>query len=402
VCKSNLPIGVFDGIESLMNKNLLRLEEEVGCEPRFIMLETIHEFAREQLHAFGELADLQKRHAEYFTSHVEEVEPHTRGGPEQTHWLRQLESEHDNLRAAYAWAVEDSDPELGLRLVSSLCHFWYRKGHHDEGKQWISWALSVIDSAAPALRADVYFAAGLVASFANDRDQSKSMYQEALALYQELNSTGEVGRTKVFLSFDSVGIESEYKAALAMCEEGVFLLREIDDKAGVAQALNIVGELTRVHGDMPRAKEAYEECLEIAREIGDTLREGIQYLNLGAISLKEGDYKRAQALTLKSLRLSEEIDLIIFTTDALSSLAQAAEVQGDLKQAAVLFGAAERLYEIHGFTPQLSDAPGYEHSRVRLQEKLDSESFEAARLQGWNMSKAEAVAYALDESLLES
>jgi predicted ATPase len=91
----------------------------VGGEPRFVMLETIHEYARERLEESGEEQEIKHAHAEYFLALAEEAEPELEGA-DQLEWLERLEEEHDNLRAALSWSLGGGDAELGLRIAGAL------------------------------------------------------------------------------------------------------------------------------------------------------------------------------------------------------------------------------------------------------------------------------------------
>ena len=397
VCCQDLHIDVLDGLTSLLNKNLLRLEEGDDCEPRFTMLETIHEFGRERLEESDEAEDMLRRHAEYFTALAERAEPHTRGGADQMRWLRRLEAEHDNLRAMYRWSMDHGEVQLGLRLVGALGHFWWRQGHFAEGQQWTEKALEVIEGAPTAVRASVFDAAGKVFFYLDDPASSKRVLGEALALYRELGARRDIGWTLIHLSMPSVGLRDEYEQAVATCEEGLDLLREADDKSGIAQALTNLGELARLHGDFPRAKEAYEECLNVAREIGDKLREGIVLINLGLTAQQGGDAERAQALLQQSLTLALEIEHLVLKVDTLAYLAGPANALGHLERAARLIGAAEGLYNIHGFSFQGGDMPEFERGKANVREQLDEATFKAFWAEGQAMSLEQAIAYAQEE-----
>ncbi len=143
-----LEIDLLDGVESLVAKSLLRREESTTREPRFVMLETIHEFAREKLEESGEAEELRRQHALHFMKLAEEAEPEVRG-PRQVEWLERLEKDHDNFRAALTWVrkedvegvegkIEEPQPvDIGLRIVGALHRFWMHRGHFTEGRQQI-------------------------------------------------------------------------------------------------------------------------------------------------------------------------------------------------------------------------------------------------------------------------
>jgi len=398
VCCHDLPFDALDGLVLLLNKNLLRHEEGPEGEPRFTMLETIHEYARERLRDSGQAQDTHRRHAEYFTSLAERAEPFTRGGPHQLRWLRQLEAEHENMRAAYAWSMQDGDIELGLRLVGVLTFFWWRQGHYAEGQKWTKRAVEASRDVPLSVRANVFFAAGFLSKMYSQQERSKQMFRTALEIYKDLGSRRDMGWTLISLSFLSFERPDEYKQAVADCEESLTLLRELDDKPGVAQGLMIRGELARMHGDLPRAKKAYEESLNIAHEIGDQLREAVMLGFLGLVALREGKAEHARARYQQSLSLSEDIGHIVGVVDSLAGLAEAAENLGQLNRSARLFSAADAFYEMYGFVLHTIYRLEYDRSKARVREQLDRETFNALSAEGQAMSLEEAIAYAQEES----
>ena len=397
VCVADLSIDVLDGLESLLNKNLLHLEEGPEGEPRFVMLETIHEFARDQLDNMGETAQVRSRHAEFFTRLAERADPYTRGGPDQMRWLRRLEAEHDNLRTAYAWSNPDEELDLALRLVGALGFFWWRLGLYAEGLQWTTWAMDKSADAPTPIRANILHAASIVHHYLNEHDDAKQMFLRALALYRELKSQHDIGWTLAHMSYSSIGRRDEYEQAISLAEEGLALLLEINDQPGVAHAFNVLGELARLQGDLSRAKEAYIKCLDIYREIGDRMRETFQLINLAFIAQNEGNHAEAQVLVQQSITIGLEIGHIVLTADKFSALAGTAAAQNDPKRAARLYGAADRLYETGGFIPQAADIVEFERDKSMVREQLNAEAYKVAWSKGWEMSLEEGIAYALGD-----
>jgi len=397
VCCHDLFLDVLDGLVSLLNKSLLWQEEGPESEPRFIMLETIHEYARERLQESGEAQDIHRRHSEYFTSLAERAEPHTRGGREQLRWLRRLEAEHDNLRATHHWSTEAEEVELELQLVGSLGYFWWRHGHFSEGQQWIERALTLIEDAPAAVRARVLAAAGRVAFNQNDPAAGERVLGQALEIYREIGTERDIGWTLIHLAMPFAGRPDEYEHAQALTEEGLGLLRETDDQPGVAQALTNLGDQARLQGDLHRAIEAFEESLKIAREIGDKLRETIALLNIGLVAQNGGDAEHAQALLMESLSLAEEISHLVMKVDSLGYLASVSEALGRPEHAARLFGAVKALHNTYGFGAQGTDLPEWERSMARVGEQLGGVTFDSLWAEGQAMSLEEAIAYALEK-----
>jgi len=119
ICDPEGNLDVLEAVESLLEDSLLRREEGEGAESRFAMLETVQEYAREKLEESGESEEVKRRHAEYFLALAEEADPELKG-PNQLQWLQRLETEHDNMRAALTWALQQEKVELGLRPYGSL------------------------------------------------------------------------------------------------------------------------------------------------------------------------------------------------------------------------------------------------------------------------------------------
>ena len=150
--EGDLPVDAFEGVSSLLDKSLLRQEEGPNGEPRFVMLETVHEFAREKLEESAEAEEIKRAHAEYFLTLAEEAYPELRG-PDQLQWLERLEAEHDNMRAALSWALERKEVEVALRLGGALWWFWWMRGYHSEGRRWLEEALAIEGRGSPEVRA---------------------------------------------------------------------------------------------------------------------------------------------------------------------------------------------------------------------------------------------------------
>ena len=138
--RGDLPTDVFDGASSLLDKSLLRQEEEAIGEPRFVMLETIHEFAQVKLEESGEVEAVRRAHAEYFLALAEEAEPRLWGADDAT-WLDRLKQDHDNMRAALSWAIEQEEATLALRVGGAFGGSGTWKATYGEGRRWLEAAL---------------------------------------------------------------------------------------------------------------------------------------------------------------------------------------------------------------------------------------------------------------------
>jgi non-specific serine/threonine protein kinase len=154
VCNAggDLAVEVLEGVESLVEKNLLKQREGRDGEPRFWMLETLQEYAREKLVQSGAAAALEREHARYFMGLAEQAEPHlTGGGQQEKEWLGRLEEEHDNIRAALRWARADKGSaaeraegvRVGLRLAGAMGRFWEVSGYWREAREQLAGLLAL-------------------------------------------------------------------------------------------------------------------------------------------------------------------------------------------------------------------------------------------------------------------
>ena len=143
-------------------------------------------YARDRLRESGEEAEWQSRHLAYFVALAEEAEPELPGA-EQAEWLRRLEEEHENLRAALEWSLLEARSKGGLRLCGALQRFWWTRGHFTEGRQWCTRILCRAGAEERTQeRANVLNAAGVLAYFQGDYPAARALYEESLAIRREL------------------------------------------------------------------------------------------------------------------------------------------------------------------------------------------------------------------------
>jgi predicted ATPase/class 3 adenylate cyclase len=437
---------VLDGVSSLVETSLLRQEEggletEEAEEPRFVLLETLHEYAREALAARGETERFGARHAAYCLALAEEAESHLRG-PEQGAWLARLEREHDNLRAALGWAGEQGERrETGLRLAAALWRFWSMRGHLSEGRRWLEGAIATVGGgagqAAGAAWAAALHGAGNLAWEQGDYGRARALVEESLALVREMGNRqgvaaslndlgvvayeqGEYGRAAalheeslalfrevgdrwgIAISLSYLGhrasVQGEYGRARALLEESLVLARGLGDRRVIALSLNSLGEVARVQGEYERARALYEESLALFRELGDKRSVAIPLVNLGLVAQAQGEYERVRALYEESLALSREVGDKPGIAHGLEGLASTALEPGAAPAVgawgARLLGAADALRAAIGAPLPPTDQAPVERTVVSLRAALGDDAYEAAWAEGQALTLEEAVALA--------
>ena len=142
----------LEAISGLVGQSLVFVQPLDETTPRYRMLETIREFAIEQLDASGEAGETRRRHAEFFRDLAERAEPMLLGTPERRTWNAQLERDHDNVRAALAWSMSaDGVLAVGVALAGALGWFWLMSGRLQEAESWYARLLARRDEADDSL-----------------------------------------------------------------------------------------------------------------------------------------------------------------------------------------------------------------------------------------------------------
>ncbi len=369
VCNPELSLVVLDGLESLLNKNLLYSEEGRTGETRFYMLETIHEYAREKHRETAEEENLKRRHARYFLELAEraEVEIH---GVKQEYWYARLADELDNIRAVLIRTIMDAHFEFGARLASALREFWYWNGCFSESSMWINSILESAKDISPAIQAKTLNASSRLAFACGDHAEGERFARQALSLAREINDKENSAWAHIWLSSHIMASDERIKEAITLSEEGLRLFRELDHKAGVTFGLNMLGELARLDNDYPRAGLFYNECLAISKELGNRQRASICYGNLSYVAYHQGDYDQAINFCKKAANLFGSLQLEYMNAILLGMISGPIGARGDPERAAVLLAASERQLEIMGAGIQPGEALEINQFKKAVKEQL--------------------------------
>ena len=435
--EGDLPVDAFEGVSSLVDKSLLGQEEGPGGEPRFVMLETIHEFAREKLQGSGEAEEIKRVHAQYFLTLAEEAHPELLGA-NQLQWLEKLEAEHDNMRAALNWALERNEAEVALRMGGALWWFWSVRGYYSEGRRWLEEGQAMNGRGSPESRAMALAGAGALASQQGDLDraqeaceeglellehqarerseaklcllaglgwvalqreehgQAQQLFEEGLALSRKMSDTWWLASSLLDLALVS-NSRGDSERATELYEQSMDLFRERGDKQNLAFCLNNLGMVAYSQGDLGRATQLTEEGVALFRELGARGDVAIGLYNLGWVALLQNDLGRAADLYRESLSLSWETGLNPLIQMALEGFACVAGAKGEAQRAARLWGAAQALHEAKG---NLRDTDFLAEADARIsavRSGMGEEGWEEGWRKGRAMTLDGAVSYALEE-----
>jgi predicted ATPase/class 3 adenylate cyclase/DNA-binding CsgD family transcriptional regulator len=349
---------VLEGMASLLDKSLLQHIERDGGEPRYMMLETIREYGLEVLASGGEAQATRQAHAAYYLTLAEQAEPEV-NGQQQLIWFERLEREHDNLRAALSWLLEQGSDglrsELALRLSGALLRFWEIRGYLSEGRHWLELALDKSSGVRSAMRAKALMGAGELAAIQHDFDQAETLCGEGLALYRELGDRRGSATALSILGF-AASTRDNYAAARALLEEALALFREVGDSGGSAFALNRLAMVLFYQGEYVRAQGLLEESLVLTKEGGDVRNHALSLVLLGLVLLFQGDLAQAYERLEESRAVSSEVGYKRNIGLSIFYLGLVAFQQGDVAAARLLLEESLVLFKEVGERGRIAEA----------------------------------------------
>jgi predicted ATPase/DNA-binding CsgD family transcriptional regulator len=386
---------VLDLLSRMVDKSLVLVVEQAG-EARYRLLETIRQYGREKLERSGEEAGIRRCHAGFLLELAEEAGPELKG-PRQGEWLERLDREHDNLRAAMRWLLEEGEAEAAVRLAWALWLFWFHRGHQDEARGWIEGVLAKGDALPAGLRAKVLYADGVMSWGLRENSDTIRLLEESRALFRRAED-----RHSEALALAATGIPTlqrgDVERATAILEEGIELLRQAGDKWETSFMLAHLGMIYLDRDESARAARHFEESLALSREVGHKFSGCVSLTNLARAAQARGDHERAAGLYAEGLALAVELGDKANAAYCLEGLARVTSARGDQERAVRIFGTAEALLEAAG-------DPLYAHAQDRayygrvvdaLRSRLDEETFRAAWSEGRAMEMEQAVEYALE------
>jgi len=309
VCAGQVEGGTsaLDAVGALVDQSLLRQAQGPESEPRFGMLENIREFGLECLRAAGEWEQARRAHTAYFLALAEQAEA-ALTGPQQNLWLDRLEAEHDNLRAALAWAEEQGEIETGLRLGAALWRFWVMRTHMREGQERLRRLLALPGAGArTSERARALHGLGTITNEISEFSMARRFLEESLSIWRELGDRKGTATALNGLAWVTSQL-GDFGMAGSLSEEALVLNRELGEKRGVAVALFNLGSFALGWSDYRAARSFLEQSLVLRREIGD--RRGCAYVqvSLAWVEQEQGNYDRAGAILGDALATLRELN----------------------------------------------------------------------------------------------
>ena len=384
---------VLDPLGSLVENSLVRQQEGDG-EPRFAILDTIAEFARQRLESTGDGQRARDRHAAYFRSLSEAAAPELLGSG-QIGWLERLEAERDNLRAALSHLLATGDISSAVRLARGLL-FWWLHAYVEEGVAWTERILAAGGELPAPVRGMALAEAGVMAFGNADAERATPLLEESLSVFRDSGLEGPMVVPITILG-ELATRRGDYATATELLEDGLERSRASGAGWYTAMQLNFLGQVPEHRGDYRAAEERFAEALTLARRVGDRFLILQSLSNLARVCHEQGDEARERPLLREGLSLAAEVGDDVSIAHYLQSLAALAEADGRMERAGRLEGAAEALRSSWPGSGWL-EAVGAPASAIAAQRSAAAtEAFARGSEMGAEMGRRRAVQYALDE-----
>src|SRR6266511_2025416 len=313
---------------------------------------------------------------------------------DQITWFARLEDEHDNLRAALAFALDTEDSSSALRLVVAVRRFWQIHGLLAEGREALESALAATPDSPSELRSIALNMAGILAGEQGEFEAARVMFEAALDDARAVGSTRTISHALVNLA-NLAFFGGELDRARDLYKESIDYFASLGDIRGQALAKENVGLMALTAGDMAEAVTWLTAALELAREVGDDREIGAASRSLAAAMLELGEAEPAASLLAESLALARELGEPHGIAVCLDTFAGLAATVGEVERAAKLFGASDAIRASIGALRQPDSQILYDRWLARTLAHLDTNTYSTRYEDGRGLTLDEACALAL-------
>jgi tetratricopeptide (TPR) repeat protein len=342
-------VDAFQALATLVDQSLVDewpTPDALADEPRYGMLETIREFAAEQLAASGEIIQAEQLFEAFLVRKVEAAQAGLRG-LEQPLWLDRLEAEHDNLRAAMGRALERGHGSIALQLALRLWEFWWTRGYWREGRDWLERTVALGGSANVVGRAAAEFALGKISLDMGDYEAAEAHLQQSLEARRQLGDA--IGESEVLSAQAMIAVNRlAYDEGRVLGEDALKIARDSGDRRGAAAALRVLGMIAREQGDYDRALGLLDESMTLGRALGDSAWTARVASQMGITHRLAGNPDQARRFLETSRELHTELGDRFALAVITSNSGHLAFDGGDVKRSIALYGEALRHFDAAG------------------------------------------------------
>ncbi|ONI80841.1 AfsR family transcriptional regulator [Saccharothrix sp. ALI-22-I] len=334
-------LDVLDLLARLVDRSLVAASTRDDRDgPRYRLLESVAAYCSAKLREAGELAEIERRHRDYYARLAATADPFLRG-PEQRQWLHRLDAEAANLRVAVDHAARDGE---ALPLVESLAWYWVLRGRLGEGRRALTTALAGGGPEDEAGTAQVWHTA-----FSLLMGVASGLVKPPASRPTGVEAAARRARAEWFLGFAGIGI-GELSIGQDLVGDALAVFQAQGDRWGTAAALGTLARYALARSDLDAMARHGERSMALFTELGDRWGQLHATFGLGTHAEVVGDYDRAARLHREGLRMAEELGLGTELSDKLSALGRIALLTGDLEQADELHECARVQAVSQGYT----------------------------------------------------
>lgn len=399
VCGDQLGIAVIDGLESLLDKSLVRGSEDFEAQPRFGMLETIHAYALELLRGRQDWPDIRTAHARWVLEFARLAEKGLFGeGSDE--WIRRLRSEEGNIRAVLQRCKSGLvDPELGVRLAGTLRYYWETTDKLSEGRAWLDEMLSISTEAPDAARAPAICGAGVLAYWQGDWPNCGKWCQQAVELGRDLGDRFILGEAQHFLGHFAQN-DGEHEGGLRLLRQSFENFVELDHPWGIRRSKNCLGDAERLTQNYERAARIFRELIDDYEGRTKDVLYAATLSNYGNVLNRQGEYEEALASFQAGIEFAWKLENATMLGFLFDGLAGTTVLAGQPERAAELMAASKRAFEQAGVSSMNAiDQFDHDHYMALIREEIDAAALEEILSAGEEKPLGSAVEFALKTRL---
>ncbi|MDX1437965.1 MAG: hypothetical protein R3335_14225, partial [Anaerolineales bacterium] len=397
VCSHEPAPDVLNDLESLLDKSLIRQEEDFEGQPRFVMLETIQSYARELLFARPDWEATLVAHAEWSLDFAGQAEQGLFEEATDVLWTRRLQLEEGNIRAVFTRGESGQlNPAFGIRLAGMLRYYWETSGKLSEGRDWLESMLLLSKEESPAVLVKAICGVGVLAYWQGDWQTCKERCQEALAIAQELGDLFTLGEVRHFLGH-VLQHEGDPEGGLLLLRASLNDFLELEHPWGIFRSRICLADAERLRQNYDQAAVNFEEIIDVYKNRA----RGVMYTailnNYGHVLNRQGRVREALETFQTGIRTASEVENSMILGFLFDGLAGTSVLSNQARRAARLMGASKMAFDLAGVTAMNAiDQFDHDYYMDVIREDLETGDIKDLMNEGRSMTLGEAVAYSLE------
>lgn len=398
IAGNDCELDVPDLLDRLVEQSLIRATAQSDGAARYTMLETIREFALEQLAAAGEADETNQRHCDYFVSLADRGDYALHRRPEgaaSDEWFDRFVTEHDNFRAALNWTRATDNPDVGFTLIGLLWYFLSNAGHYSEGRYWTDNFLPIVQIVPCRSHIRALTVSGLDAHYRGNDEEGARRLNQAIELARSIGSEDMAAPALLFHGILAAEKQPpDLEAADAFFEQARTSAQSSGNWRAVIIATGNRGTIASFRGDQDQAVKFMEASLALARDTDDFLYIIMPLVHLSEFAVERGDLEQAETYYHEAFRLPAISRRVNETIQAIEGLADLTRHQGRFEITVRLMSAAARARSSTDFRMTATYEAELAAIVQAARESLDEESFASAWNEGAAMSLDQAIDFA--------